>query len=79
MRDVELRNKTWLLADQTNAKSQRVPWVFDDDFAAAGELDRTRIGWLHSEEDLHQCRLARSVLAHQGVDFSGPHIKIHAL
>ena len=79
LRDVQLRNKTRLLADQTNAKSQRVPWVFDGDFAAARELDRARIGWLHSEEDFHQRRLASSVLAHQGVDFPGPHIKIHAL
>ena len=56
-----------------------MPRVLDRDCAVAFDLDRAGIGLLHSEEDLHQRRLAGSVLPHQGVDFPGPKIKIHTL
>ena len=79
LRNIELGNQAWLLAYQANSQRESVSWIVDGDFAVAIDFDRTRIRGLHAEEDLHQGRFTSPVFAHQGVDFSGPEVKIHSL
>ena len=79
LRNIELRNQAWLLADQSNPQRECVSWIVDRHFAVAIDFDRPGIRGLHAEEDLHQGRFTSSVFAHQGVDFSRPEVKIHSL
>ena len=73
----ELRDRTRLVADQTDTQRQSVARIADHGLPQPIDLDRSA-GRLHdAEKDLHQCRFSRAVLAKQRMNLTGKQVEIH--
>ena len=76
--DASLRNRRKLLMDHGNTRVERFQCIFKVDlFAFENNLARSR--WMDTDQAFHQRRLARAVLAHQGVDRAGAYFQLNAL
>ena len=70
LRHVELRNQAEFLAHEFDAKRQRVAGAFDLNDPERVDLDFACIWRDDAEQNLHQRRFARAVLAEQCVDLA---------
>ena len=76
--DASLRNRRKLLMDHGNTRVERFQCILKTDlFAFKDDLARGRR--MDTDQAFHQRRLARAVLAHQGVDGTRAHLELHAL
>src|SRR6185437_3109034 len=78
LRHRQVRQQVHFLIDGRDAGSQRLFCRARRDLAAF-EADDARIARQHAGDDLDQGRLARAVLAEQGVDFTRPQREVHAI
>jgi hypothetical protein len=65
-----------LLVDHGDALPERIQRAAQRD-GPAPEQDLPRVRWLHARDDLHQRRLAGTVLAHQRMHGAGAYAQLH--
>jgi hypothetical protein len=79
LRHVKLRNEAEFLADKSDAKRQRMTGALDLNDAEGVDFDLSRIWRDDAEQNLHQRRFARAVLAEKCVDLATLECEIHVV
>src|SRR6185503_8906659 len=72
----QMRNEVELLVDRADTELASVPGILDLNLAALDQDSSSGL-LVGPAEDLHQCRLARAILAKQNVDLALAEIEAH--